>query len=344
MGLTHPSDLDAWHAWQARGQSLPRRVKGLLKARRAARPAGVLTVGGPRPDLLVALDALKATTSLAQLAPLRHLDLARVAVLSPHPVEDQLPPHAWQVTPGPLDDLLADLRATHPVVLSTGHYLPLGAAAREVVAEPHRFVTVQHGLLTPAAPPLAPGTTLLAWSERDGDFWRSGRADIEITTVGSELLWRAGSRDVPPLDSTVPVYLGQLHGAELPRAAMAAAAHDFCLARGAAYRPHPSETDRRSVATHARWESAGITIDRSGVPLRDLRRPVVSVYSTGVLEAAARGLPAWVDFPEPPDWLVEFWDRYGMARWGGEPTPAPQQPPIDPSLRVADVLRGMMGS
>lgn len=42
--------------------------------------------------------------------------------------------------------------------------------------------------------------------------------------------------------------------------------------------------------------------------------------SHGVLEAAARGLPAWVDYPDPPEWLEEFWARYGLQRWGGEAT------------------------
>ena len=50
-------------------------------------------------------------------------------------------------------------------MLSTGHYLPLGALAHRS-AEPGRFLTVQHGLLTPHAPPLGAGTILLAWSER----------------------------------------------------------------------------------------------------------------------------------------------------------------------------------
>ena len=49
----------------------------------------------------------------------------------------------------------------------------------------------------------------------------------------------------------------------------------------------------------------------------------MSVFSTGVLEAAAQGRDAWVDFPRPPAWLGEFWERYGMHRFGGAPTPAP---------------------
>ena len=52
------------------------------------------------------------------------------------------------------------------------------------------------------------------------------------------------------------------------------------------------------------------------MPLVDLPNPVVSIFSTGILEAAARGRDAWVDFPHPPLWLEEFWERYGMHRFG----------------------------
>ncbi len=96
------------------------------------------------------------------------------------------------------------------------------------------------------------------------------------------------------------------------------------------------------MATHARWEKAGIAIDRSGVPLRELGAPVVSVFSTGVLEAAAAGLPAWVTLADPPSWLQEFWDRYGLAPWGGPPTAPPERREVEPSRAVAEVVRGMM--
>ena len=60
---------------------------------------------------------------------------------------------------------------------------------------------VQHGALTPYAPPLPDDCTVLAWSEADGEFWRSGRDDVRIETVGSQLLWEAGDHMtglVPP--------------------------------------------------------------------------------------------------------------------------------------------------
>ena len=63
------------------------------------------------------------------------------------------------------------------------------------------------------------------------------------------------------------------------------------------------------------------------------------MFSTGVLEAAARGLPAWVDFPDPPAWLREFWDRYGMrhlrraAHAGARPRPT-----SSPRVAVAEIV------
>ena len=123
---------------------------------------------------------------------------------------------------------------------------------------------------------------------------------------------------------------------------LADAAEDFCRAEHATYRPHPSERDRKSVATHARWEASGIAVDRSGIPLRELGAPVVSVFSTGVLEAAAAGLPAWVSLADPPEWLLEFWQRYDLAPWGGPPTPSPERPDLEPSRAVAAVVQEMM--
>ena len=62
------------------------------------------------------------------------------------------------------------------------------------------------------------------------------------------------------------------------------------------------------------------------------------MFSTGVLEAAARGLPAWVDFPDPPAWLREFWDRYGMREYGGEPSDPPPRPAVEPAAAIARIL------
>jgi len=347
-GLTHPRDLEAWHRWQHGQQSWSRRVKRMaVVLRDIARPDGhaghvVLTRGGPRPRVLVCLDSRTPSSSKALLEPLRHLDPADVAVVAPSGVTDLLPDGRWTETTGFAPDVVRGAAGGGTVVLSTGHFLPLGRLAHEAAA-PGRFLTVQHGLVTHHAPPLATGTILLAWSDADATFWRSGRDDVGSVTVGSQLLWDAAE---PPLATpdpdAAPVFLGQLHGAELPRDVLARAAEDFCRAHGATYRPHPAERDRASLATHARWEASGIVIDRSGIPLRELGAPVVSVFSTGVPEAAAAGLPAWVTLADPPPWLREFWARYGLAEWGGPPTASPERPEVEPSLGVAEILREMM--
>ena len=120
------------------------------------------------------------------------------------------------------------------VVLSTGHYLPARARSRTGPPSPGRFLTVQHGLLTPHAPPLGAGTILLAWSEADAAFWRSGRDDVGSVVVGSQLLWEAAEPPPATADPDArPVFLGQLHGAELPRDVLAEAAETFCRAEHA---------------------------------------------------------------------------------------------------------------
>ena len=96
-------------------------------------------------------------------------------------------------------------------------------------------------------------------------------------------------------------------------------------------------------------------MDRVGDALTEVDAPVGSVFSTGVLEAAARGLPARVTYPAPPRWLEAFWDRYGMARWNGTSagaaapsgsapaTPAPAVPAEEPARAVARILRELAG-
>lgn len=351
MGLIHPVDLSDWHRWQSRQRPFVARLKGKLGGLRGASTEGVLAVGGATPRILIALEAVKSTTIAAQLAPLHHLPLDDVAILAPTSVVDLLPPHAWVESHGDVAVLAHEGINDSSVVLSTGDYLGVGAAARSALADKTRFVTVQHGLLTPHAPPLAEWTTVLAWTDEDGHFWRSGRPNIGVHPVGAQLLWEAASPVMGLQDhlweaerAAPPIYLGQLHGAELPRDALAASARDFCLSTGATYRPHPSETDKASVASHAAWEADGIRIDRSGLPLTHLRRPVVSVFSTGVLEAAAAGLPAWVQFEDPPAWLTDFWDRQGMSRWGEQPTRPSALPSVEPAASIASVLQEMLSS
>ncbi|MCF6376275.1 hypothetical protein L2K70_01515 [Nocardioides KLBMP 9356] len=242
-------------------------------------------------------------------------------------------------------------------VLAAGHYTPIGSAAFDLAEQcGATFFVSQHGALTPFAPPLPRAARLLAWTGEDAAFWTAGRQDVEVSVTGSQLLWNAGlvtgasapsstsggASEHPSTSGGSPsaplVYLGQGHAAEISRARLAHAALTTCRERGAVYRPHPSERDVVSRAVLASYARAGIRIDTSGQPLVDLDAPIVSVFSTGLLEAAARGREAWVDFPRPPAWLGEFWERYGMHRLGDVPTAAPDRPAVEPARRVAELV------
>ncbi|MBW8172865.1 hypothetical protein K0651_07380 [Ornithinimicrobium sp. Arc0846-15] len=233
------------------------------------------------------------------------------------------------------------------LAVSLGHHLPVGSAlADAALGSGARQVVVQHGLLTAFSPPASRTAHLMAWSDADADFWLSGRTDVTAEVIGSQLLWEAACTPAPasaPTHDDLPLtYLGQLHGAELPRRDMARSTGAFCRATGATYRPHPSEKDKLSRAQHAIWRRQGMTIDDGAVPLASLNAPVVSAFSTGVLEAAAKGIPAWVHYDNPPAWLTEFWQRYRMAQFGGEPTPAPTLPEREPAALLAERITAML--
>ena len=361
MGLTYPIDIDAWAAWQKRqntlrwakteARSLIGRLRGGGSVEQEGPVGGVLYTRGAVPRVLIVLDSFSPTSRNSLLEPLKHLENVGVALWVPEDASEYLNGQyaterysrdAWteqEVTGNQLQELLPGVR----VVLSLGHYLARGAVAyefsRAIGAE---YWVVQHGLLVPQAPPLPVGCTLLAFSEADAEFWASGRRDVTTHTVGSQLLYlaaqKAAGAEAQQQDHLELIFLGQMHGAELPRASFAYASHSFLKKFGGSYRPHPSEKDKLSVLTHKLWEKEGIRIDRSGTPLNEVPNPVVSIFSTGVLEAAIRGIPAWVYHPAPPAWLVEFWDRYGMNQRGQEPTPAPVQPKKEPAQRIAELI------
>ena len=344
MGLRFPEDLDKWRRWHERQHRL-RLVR--QQARRALRrpPASLLVEvrrGGPDADLVVALEAIHASVRASVAEVLTHLDPARVVVVAPSGSGQVLT--AWPPPTVVALDELGPTLGRPRAVLAAGHYTAIGAAAHaHATATGAPFLVAQHGLLTPLAPPLAPEARLLAWSEADAAFWSAGRADVTTTVVGSQLLWQAGTST---RSETVPAtprltYLGQLHGAELRRSDLSRAAGDFCRRHGAVYRPHPSERDRLSRLTHARWRREGIEVDDGAVALADLQSAMVSVFSTGVLEAAARGRDAWVAFPDPPRWLEEFWERYAMGCFGGAPTAAPDRPTDEPAHAIARLLEDL---
>ena len=357
--LKYPMDLDAWQAWQRRQKKLKwakYKLNSLLDSARSRTVAeesvrGLLYTRGAKPQVLIVMDSFSPTNRNAILEPLKHLDAVDIALWVPEDASEYLDGQYasarysrkdWseqEISGDELTSLLPDVR----IVLSAAQFLGRGAAAyefsRAIGAE---YWMVQHGLLVPQAPPLPVGCTLLAFSEADADFWASGRRDVTTHAVGSQLLYlaaqKAAGAEVQKQNDLEPIFLGQMHGAELPRASFAYASHSFLKKYGGVYRPHPSEKDKLSVLTHKLWEKEGIRIDRSGTPLNEVPNPVVSIFSTGVLEAAIRGIPAWVYHPAPPAWLVEFWDRYGMNRWGSEPTPAPVQPEKEPARRIAELM------
>ena len=357
--LKYPLDLDAWQAWQRRQKKLKwakYKLNSLLDSARSRTVAeesvrGLLYTRGAKPQVLIVMDSFSPTNRNAILEPLKHLDAIDVALWVPEDASEYLDGQYasarysrkdWfeqKISGDELTSLLPDVR----IVLSAAQFLGRGAAAyefsRAIGAE---YWMVQHGLLVPQAPPLPVGATLLAFSEADAQFWASGRRDVTTHAVGSQLLYlaaqKAAGAEAQKQNDLEPIFLGQMHGAELPRTSFAFAAHSFLKKYGGIYRPHPSEKDKLSVLTHKLWEKEGIRIDRSGTPLNEVPNPVVSIFSTGVLEAAIRGIPAWVYHPAPPVWLVEFWDRYGMNRWGSEPTPAPVQPEKEPARRIAELM------
>jgi len=361
MGLSYPIDIDAWAAWQKRQNTLrwakteARQLVNRLRGSASEESApvnGLLSTRGDQPQVLIVLDSFSPTSRNSLLEPLKYLQNVDVALWVPEEgafehlngqyATEPYTHQTWSTREISVQDLQSVLPAVR-VVLSLGHYLARGAAAyefsRAIGAE---YWVVQHGLLVPQAPPLPVGCTLLAFSEADAQFWASGRRDVTTHAVGSQLLYlaaqKAAGAEAQKQNGLEPIFLGQMHGAELPRASFAYASHSFLKKFGGSYRPHPSEKDRLSVLTHQLWEKEGIRIDRSGTPLNEVPNPVVSIFSTGVLEAAIRGIPAWVYHPAPPAWLVEFWDRYGMNQWGQEPTPAPVQPKKEPAQRIAELM------
>lgn len=357
--LKYPLDLDAWQAWQRRQKKLKwakYKLNSLLASARSRTVAeepvrGLLYTRGTKPQVLIVMDSFSPTNRNAILEPLKHLDAVDVALWVPEDASDYLDGQYaserysrkdWseqEISGDELMRLLPDVR----IVLSAAQFLGRGAAAYEYArAIGAEYWMVQHGLLVPQAPPLPVGCTLLAFSEADAEFWASGRRDVTTHAVGSQLLYlaaqKAAGAEAQKQNDLEPIFLGQMHGAELPRASFAYASHSFLKKFGGTYRPHPSEKDKLSVLTHKLWEKEGIRIDRSGTPLNEVPNPVVSIFSTGVLEAAIRGIPAWVYHPAPPTWLVEFWDRYGMNQWGQEPTPPPVQPKKEPAQRIAELM------
>lgn len=337
MGLNFATDLDEWHRWQQRRHVLRHAKHRLVRPTASGESHATVVHGSADADIVVLVDAVHASMANAVLAPRALLPAERViTVWGPDVTPD--------TTAGrrvPLNELPDAIRAG-TTLLGCGEYTPIGAPAwRWARAKGVATFVAQHGALTPHAPPLPRDSTLLAWSGRDGDFWRSGRSDVRVVEVGSQLLWAAAESGAagPGMGDNAPLtYLGQGHAAELRRARTVEAAMRFCRRNGATYRPHPSERDRLSLFVLDAFRWSGVDLDQSATRLADLKGPVVSIFSTGVLEASARGREAWVEFPRPPAWLGEFWERYGMHRFGDVPTPPPERPAAEPAMTIARIV------
>lgn len=361
-----PEDLPRWQRWQRAQWPASRRAadaarSAVRSARGAAaslrgRPAGgedlMVLLPSAEVHTLVALESFGPTQLAALAAPVAALPPEAAAgvgwVLPGGAAAEQIAALPGALTPGvrltsvpaAAETLLLPRLAGLRRVLVAGEYLPSGRAAvrwaRERGAE---VAVVQHGLLAVSTPPVPREATLYAFTEQDAAWWTQRRTDVVAVPVGSALLEQARRAPAASPQDGPGVFLGQLHGAELPRRDFAATAEQYVRATGAAYRPHPAERDRLSRAQHEAWRRAGLTVDGSSAPLTQTRGPVAAVFSTGVLEAAQSGRPAWVVHPRPPAWLEGFWERYGMSRWTPahrpDPTPPLPSPTADPAAAVA---------
>ena len=336
-------DLDEWQRWERGRRRATHAVRSLKNRVRPAppeQPALHLPSGEVRH--LVVIDKFTPSCRQAIVAPLRQLPAQTTAVLTPagSDVADIMP----GLTPTPyrgVDQLGAGVGS----VLSLGAYLGLSAPLEQWArAHDIPFFLVQHGLLTPASPPASSGAHVLAWSEEDAAYWSHGRPDLAVDVVGSQMLWEVSRMPRVEVTNERPVMLGQLHGTELSRAAALRTYWASCRdvnGQGMDYRPHPNERDAVSRTLHTVMRRGGITFDETSKPLAELGRPVVSIFSTGTLEAAMRGLPAWVSAVEPEPWVRDFWRRYALHEWGDEPTPAWHMPENEPAAAVARAVEGV---
>lgn len=356
-GLIYPQSLEQWQRWQDSTRRLQRGKAAITTALRQ----GVRKVRGESPSpspaqqqrfalatrhgesaemhTVIGIDS-NSPTALANCLTLLPYLAGRVSILHPSHLEfAELTGPEWSQRL--LEDPIHEVADIVPSALvSLGNFLGAGAILHRVArnADLPEFI-LQHGALTPYAPPLPEHATLLAWTDADAAFWTYRRPDVETRVVGSQHLWEAAQN---PLEGEVeerPVFLGQLHGAELPRRISGGSAWHFCKGNNGLYRPHPREEDVLSRTQHALWKKRGMEFADTSIPLSQMPNQVVAVFSTGVLEAAVRGVPSWVYAVNEPLWVREFWDRYGMKRWGSStPTPAPAMIDAEPATHIARIV------
>lgn len=335
-GLVFADDLRGWQRWSARkgaARALASRVR--RHGREVPRPEAMLCVPADEPKTLVVIDKLTASCRAAVASPVFRMNSRTTAVLS-------WIPEAWDLVDGgermPWHGVNR-LPASISKVLTLGAYCDLAGQVKPWCGRHGvQFLVAQHGLITPWAPPLADGDHFLAWSQADAEYQTAGRSSVTAEVVGSQMLWEAAALPPAQIIDDRPVMLGQLHGTELGRLAEQRIYTGFCTRFDADYRPHPNEVDAISRAQHAVMGKAGVRFETSGAPLPQLGRPVVSIFSTGTLEAAQRGLPAWVYHTDPPAWVRDFWSRYGLSQFGSGPTSPAALPDAEPATAVARIL------
>lgn len=337
--------LQQWQSWSSSRARATGAARAVRRRFRPPAPPAPPTLWRPTGDVtaLVVIDKLSPSTTAAIAAPLERLGSTHTAVLLPSGTTFPVGEQAVGWSPIPLQDMDA-LPPTITQVLTLGSYLELAGQARTWAGRHDvRHSVVQHGMLTPWSPPAAAGDHVLAWSRQDAEYWAAGRSDITTEVVGAQLLWSAAHTDgARPAHqaSAAPVMLGQLHGIELDRREAFGIYREFCRTEQARYRPHPNEQDLLSRLQHRRLQRAGVQFETSGAPLTQLDAPVVSIFSTGTLEAAHRGLPAFVTHPDPPEWIRDVWRRYRLAPWGGQSTAAWAGDGPEPAAAVAEAVRG----
>lgn len=332
------SDLGAWQRWSARHDAVRAVVSRVRHARRPVPPpAAILSLPADEPTTLVVVDKLTSSCRAAIAAPIARMDPRTTAVLSRIPEALALVGGGEQRRWNSADGLPGSVAQ----VLTLGSYCDLAGQVKPWCrSHDARFVVAQHGLITPWAPPLADGDHFLAWSQADAEYQTDRRWSVTAEVVGSQMLWEAAALSTVQVADDRPVMLGQLHGIELGRAREQRIYTDFCTRFDADYRPHPNEADALSRTQHTVMRRAGVRFETSGAPLPELGRPVVSIFSTGTLEAAQRGLPGWVYHPDPPAWVRDFWSRYGLSPFGSAPTPPAELPKIQPATAIAGALEG----
>ena len=328
--------IEQWRRWQHRQLGLARGIKARLA--RDVSDLSWFSAGSfdRMVDVAAAIDAATPSQAAAVGAPVTALldRGATVAVVAPTALGELLGSMGL-VHRRPVDLTVGVRSATS---LSIGDHLPAGAALHAIACSPpDRCLVIQHGILTPWSPPPPMGTTVLSWSEADATFLLEGRPDLSADVVGSQLLFEAAREPRPLIIDPTPIFLGQLHGAELARSVTIATVEVLAGEGPLIYRPHPAEVDRRSRRQHHRWSKEGLVIDWSSTPLHELAHPVTGIFSTGLLEAAAVGLPATGTCASPEPWILDLWDRYGIATSSSESTKV-GTPSVEPAAAIADLV------